>query len=256
MKRLALGALLAVAAAIPAQAADLPVKAPPPIIPLYNWSGFYIGGNLGYSWGRTSTDFNTTIAAANSSGSADIDGWIGGGQIGINWQTGAMVWGLEGDIQATGQKGGVTATCPLGVCVARLDVSADQKLTWVATFRARLGWLVMPTTLLYVTGGLAAGEVKTDVTLTATDALGAVQSVSGGTATTKTGWTIGAGLETALGASNWTGKIEYLYVDLGSIDNTVTATAGVVLPAALTVASNSRVTDNIIRFGLNYRFGR
>jgi outer membrane immunogenic protein len=259
MKKIAIGALLALVAAIPAQAADMPVKAAP-LVALYNWSGFYIGGNLGYSWGRSSTDLTSSIAGVTTSGSLDMEGWVGGGQIGVNWQTGATVWGLEADIQATGQKGSASANCPTGVCVLRtaIDATWEHKLTWLATFRGRLGWTVTPTTLFYVTGGLAVGEVKTDATLTTTlnSNPPTVTSASGSSSSTKTGWTVGAGIETALGASNWTGKVEYLYVDLGSNSNTVTAALPLPPPTSITVTTNSRFTDHIFRVGLNYRFGR
>jgi outer membrane immunogenic protein len=256
MKRIALGALLAVAAAIPAQAADMPVKAAPPIIPLYNWSGFYIGGNLGYSWGRSSTDafIGSTAGAtlATASRSADLDGWLGGFQLGFNWQSGNTVWGFEADIQATGQKASWTSSCATALCAAvPITATLDHKLDWFSTFRLRLGWTFTPTTLLYITGGGVVGEVKNDLTLSSPTV-----TAIGSRSNTEVGWTIGAGLETALGASNWTGKLEYLYLDIGSSSDVLTTT----IPAAgggfLTLNRNSRVTDHIFRVGLNYRFGR
>jgi outer membrane immunogenic protein len=258
VKKIALGALLALAAAVPAQAADIPARvvSKAPVVVLYNWSGFYIGGNIGYSWGRSGTDATlgstTGTVFGTGFGSADLDGWIGGGQIGFNWQTGNTVFGLEADIQATGQKGSTTGSCAAGVCAfPALTGTLDQKLDWLATFRARLGWTFTPTTLLYITGGAALGEVKSDATVT-----GALVTNTASFSNSKWGWTIGAGIEAALGASNWTGKIEYLYVDLGSANNTLTTTIAA-LPAGFVVLNaNSRVTDHIFRVGLNYRFGR
>ena len=120
-------ALLSVFAASPAMAADLPVKAPPaPVMaPVWNWTGFYIGVNGGYSWGRSSRDLNffnplngATIATA-SGGGRDLDGGVFGGQIGYNWQTSNWVFGIEADAQWTGQKGGTTVLCPVAGCFPR-----------------------------------------------------------------------------------------------------------------------------------------
>jgi outer membrane immunogenic protein len=258
VKKLALG-LLSLAATVHAQAADIPIpdSAPvkSPVFITYNWSGLYIGGNAGYSWGLSSADITSSIAGGTVSGSRGMNGWVGGAQIGLNMQTGAIVLGLEADIQATGQKASETATCAPGVCVAgtTLNASFEQKLPWFATVRGRLGWTVMPTALLYVTGGLAVGEVKTSGTLTAT-LPPTVTSASGSSSTIKIGWTVGAGVEAALGGSNWTVKIEYLYVDLGSDSTTVTAALPAPPPASVSVTSNLRFTDHIARAGLNYRF--
>src|ERR1044072_7755808 len=193
MKKKLLGALAGIALAAPvgtALAADLrlPVKAPVVApVAVYNWTGFYGGVNVGYSWGRDPYDIagassvrtrvfrgfgtagETLISDATAagpgfagSGTANIDGFVGGGQIGYNWQTGGMVWGLETDIQWTGQKGStqfcLAAGCPLGSFVA----NADYHLRWFGPLRARAGVLIDPRVLLYVTGGLAYGQVTTD----------------------------------------------------------------------------------------------
>lgn len=112
--------------------------------------------------------------------------------------------------------------------------------------------------LLYVTGGLAVGEVKStsSVTTTTSTALSfgtppGPTSVSAlaGASSTQAGWTIGAGVEGAI-AGNWTAKLEYLYVDLGTVNSTFAGVA----PFAPLVTS-THVTDNIVRAGVNYRFG-
>jgi outer membrane immunogenic protein len=113
-----------------------------------------------------------------------------------------------------------------------------------------LGWTVTPTMLLYITGGGAWGEVKHDLTISSPTA-----TATGSSSGDRVGWTIGAGLEAALGASNWTGKIEYLYVDLGSTGNTLTSTIPALGGGFLTLTRSTRITDNIFRVGLNYRFG-
>jgi len=255
-------ALLSAFASSPAMAADLPVKAPPPApAPVWSWSGFYIGLNGGYSWGRSSRDVNffdprtgATFATASGAG-RDIDGGLFGGQIGYNWQTSNWVFGIEADAQWTGQQGSTTALCgvvagcfPGGPGVATTATLTD-KLEWFGTIRGRVGVTFTPTFLLYVTGGGAYGSVKSDVTL-GTFANGIPVAFGGSRSTDRFGWTVGAGIEWMF-ANNWSAKIEYLYMDLGSISNSVvfpTAT----LPLGVNV--NSNITDNIFRGGINYHF--
>ena len=274
MKRILLSALL-VASAVPALAADLAVKARPmpAPIPVWTWDGFYIGINGGYSWGRSNTTvsyFNTITGApiippAGSITDAgfNLDGGVFGGQIGYNWQFSSWLFGLEADAQWSGQKGSAAFLCSAagllpGACfpgstflpVGTLGVglAVDKKLEWFGTVRGRLGVLASPTWLLYVTGGLAFGEVQTDAVLTSITAGGAVVALAGSSSKTHAGWTIGGGIEGNLGG-NWTAKAEYLYMDLGTFDTTVT------VPAALIGANiSSRVTDNIFRVGINYHF--
>jgi outer membrane immunogenic protein len=265
-------ALLALAA-VPALSADLPVKAPPPVAVVYSWTGFYVGGNVGYSWGESETDvayFNATTGAAIpppagsiTSAKLDLDGWIAGLQAGYNWQTGRLVLGIEADIQWSGQKGDANYLCaatatggpclpgatflPAGTAGAGLNL--EQKLQWFGTLRGRLGHTLTPTSLFYVTGGLAWGNIKTNAALTGTTA--AVPAVTA-TATasdssTEVGWVLGLGLEAVL-SGRWTGKIEYLYMDLGSVSGSVTNTV-----TNVRANYSSDITDNIIRVGLNYK---
>jgi outer membrane immunogenic protein len=173
--------------------------------------------------------------------------------------------GIEIDIQATGQKGGLDFVCPAGICAAPIigaavvpggpiTASYDQKLTWFGTVRGRAGALVTPTVLAYVTGGLAYGEVKSDLLVSGTNGLVPVSAAFSNT-TTRAGWTAGAGIEGRLGGG-WTAKIEYLYIDLGNVPTgpfVTPITSLVVGPVAITF--NSRVTDHIARVGINYLFG-
>jgi outer membrane immunogenic protein len=266
MKRILTATLSLVAlSAAPALAADLPVKAPAPapmMAPVWNWNGFYIGVNGGYSWGGSSRDvtfFNpvTGVALTTGTGGDDrhMDGGLFGGQIGYNWQMSNWVFGLEFDAQWTGQKGDTTVLCPVAGCfgtAARPTAATlEDKLDWFSTFRGRLGFTVTPNVLLYATGGAVWGEVETNVSLTALTAAGVPVTSFGSNKTDRFGWTVGAGIE-AMFAPNWSAKIEYLYVDLGSIDNSA------ILPAssgrALGASVSSRITDNIIRAGINYHF--
>ena len=161
-KAFAASALIAVAATSVASAADMApryTKAPPPIVEVWNWTGFYIGGNVGYSWGRSSDTSTFTNGAGTvlftSADRANMDGVIGGAQIGYNWQLQNWVWGLEADIQGSDQKGSRNFLCSTSVCTPPFGVIAvfpgpavpvalDQKLEWFGTVRGRIGVLATP----------------------------------------------------------------------------------------------------------------
>ena len=284
-------AALALSAPVSAVAADLPrampVKAPVMAPVVYNWTGFYVGGNAGYSFGRNPyevagtstvrtrefrafglpaetllTDVTVAGPAFIGAGTANINGAVAGGQIGYNWQSAQWVFGLETDLQWTGQRGStsfcLTAACPLGSFV----VNADYKLQWFGTARARAGWLVDPRVLLYVTGGAAYGQVKADY---AAGILG-LPLLASSVSTTRLGWTVGGGIEGML-SPNWTVKAEYLYVDLGTTASgalggaTTTILANVpgqgfttVIDTTFAGTARARVRDNIVRIGINYHF--
>lgn len=273
-------------------AADLAVphihtKAPPVVVdPGYNWSGFYAGINVGYGWGRSATtaDFIDSGGGAqlnSSAGTFDLNGVTGGGQIGYNWQREMFVAGFEADFQGSGQKGRFDALCagaPAGlqdgVCTPghRGDNTFDpalpvtfnltQKLDWFGTVRGRLGVAVTPRVLLYGTGGLVYGRVSTAGSVSAIN-VGGFPGADGGTftpvaasfssSTTKVGWTAGAGIEGAF-ADNWSVRLEYHYVDLGTVSGTLATPVIALSGAPLVVGYRSHVTDNILRFGVNYRF--
>ena len=248
-----------------AMAADLPVKAPPPVMaPIWSWSGFYVGLNGGYSWGRSSRDLNffnpltgATFATASGAG-RDLDGGVFGGQIGYNWQTSNWVFGIEADAQWTGQQGSTTALCGVAGCFlagvpATVGTTATltDKLEWFGTIRGRVGVTVTPTALLYVTGGGAYGSVKTDLALATVTANGVPITIAGSRSTDRFGWTVGAGAEWMF-ASNWSGKIEYLYMDIGSVSNSVVLPTASGLPLGANVSS--RITDSVFRGGINYHF--
>ena len=198
--RVLLGSIAAVAMITSATAADLPVKAPPPapvMAPVWNWSGFYIGVNGGYSWGRSSRDLNFfnplngVSLTTGTGGGRDLDGGVFGGQLGYNWQTGNWVLGIETDAQWTGQKGSTTVLCPVVGCfptavAAGTGVGAalSDKLEWFGTFRGRGGVLVTPSVLLYATGGLAYGSLQTDLALSGFTATGAPVTIAGSRSTT------------------------------------------------------------------------
>jgi outer membrane immunogenic protein len=181
-----MAALIAAGSAVSAQAADLPYGSRAPYTvnqPLnaYSWAGPYLGGNLGYGWGTVSN--NPTRPS----------GFVGGVQAGYNWQTGPWVFGVEGDIQATGAD----------------DTFAPWKFSnpWFGTVRGRAGYTVS-NVLFYGTAGLAFGELSGQT-------FGLAESH------TNAGWTAGVGAEVGL-LPNWSAKIEYLYVDLSSSNFVIT----------------------------------
>ncbi len=261
-------------------------KAPPMVDPGYDWSGFYAGVNVGYGWGRSSTvgSFNDATSGELLSSTAnkfDMNGVTGGGQVGYNWQRANWVFGLEADIQASGQKGSTTAVCAgasgtlNGLCTLGhhgdivnnpgLPVTSDltEKLEWFGTVRGRVGSTITPSVLVYATGGLAYGEISTTETVTGTNISGlpgqdgatrTPVAASFSNSTTKVGWTAGAGVEGALGG-NWTAKLEYLYLDLGTVSGSFTTPIVAPSGAFLATGYSSHVTDNVLRAGVNYRFG-
>ena len=240
-------------------AADLPVKPvyKAPAVAPYSWTGFYVGGNVGYSWGNT----DSTVSAPNLailgitgfSDSLSPDGIIGGGQIGYNWQANAnWVLGIEADIQASGQKDSDSFSDPFNFIqriTGTVSFSHEEKLTWFGTVRGRVGYIFWNNAMLYGTGGLAYGHVDSSLTATvSSNIVNASANFSG--SDTKVGWTVGAGIEGPLGNSQkWTWKVEYLYLDLGSVDYSFNGG-----PTIGPVTFSTDVTDNIVRGGINYRF--
>jgi outer membrane immunogenic protein len=258
-------AAFALAGVTAASAADLPVrtytKAPVYVDPGFNWSGFYLGGNVGYSWGRsrnteTISQLATGVGLATGTASNDVNGAIGGGQFGYNWQMSNWLFGLETDIQGSGERGSSIFNCV--ACAdngSTITTTLTQKLDWFGTARARAGILATPTLLLYGTGGFAYGEVKTGGSITASNPSGAVVNTTfPGTSSTRAGWTAGAGVEGRI-AGNWTWKLEYLYMDLGTVSAGPIAT-GITVPRRVEggASYSSHFTDNIVRVGVNYLF--
>jgi outer membrane immunogenic protein len=209
-------------------------------VPIYSsWTGLYLGANAGYSWGQSKFD-GTFAGGRAASDSEKINGAIGGVQSGYNHQFGAWVFGWEADFQASGEKGG--STFPGAIAV----ITTDHKLEWFGTARSRLGFLATQSILLYGTAGVAYGQVKDSATVT----LVGIGSGTGTFKDVKAGWTAGGGVEGLLG-NGWSAKLEYLYMDLGKTEQTL---ASPVLGG--TVATETRrTTDNIVRAGLNYRWG-
>jgi outer membrane immunogenic protein len=261
-----------------AMAADLPLKAPPYQPPPPSWTGFYIGANIGGVWGDPKVNYEPndlvslglfkSLRGAPLPASIDTSGVLGGLQAGYNWQIGSALIGAEADIDWSDAKGSVSREGTIGTIApfANSVVAAD-KVKWLGTVRARLGYLPTPNLLVFGTGGFAYGEVEHSGAYTASlptsgilipvgyDCFANVPCFSGSTSNTAFGWTVGGGLEYAI-ARNWTIRGEYLYVNLESTSFTEAATS---LPFLATVPSSftanfSRTKLNIARAALNYRF--
>jgi outer membrane immunogenic protein len=264
MKKLFLGSLslFVLAAAGSADAADIVVKAPPAPV-AYSWAGPYIGGTLGYGWGtfdpRTSTtvqpggEFNPVgIAAFNALGIQSINdtGFNGGFEAGYNWEQGAVVFGVEADIESF-QLSGTATTGPVaytggGGDTVSLISHADTN--WLATVRGRLG-IAGPSWLAYVTGGAAFTDLHGNFSFSdAAFGITETASVSG----VQTGYTVGGGVETKL-AQQWSVKVEYLYVKFPSLSTSGILGAGLlVVPQPFSHSVD--LSANIVRVGLNYHF--
>ncbi len=236
-----------------ASAADLAAqpysKVPAYVQPVYEWTGPYLGLNVGYGWGR-SADTSSLSAGGppffTDTLRSNMNGVVGGGQIGYNWQFQNWLGGFEADFQGTSQGSTHSFTCPTGVCAPGVAVPATltQKLDWFGTLRGRAGIVVTPQVLLYGTGGLAYGQVDSYSTLPGATTANKVNA----------GWTVGGGIE-GLIAGNWTVRLEYLYLDLGRISSSFTSGAAALGGGTLASGFSSRVTDNIVRVGVNYKFG-
>jgi outer membrane immunogenic protein len=246
-----------------ASAADMAVKAPyAPPPPLWSWTGFYVGINGGYSTGADDYTQSLVIPPApavtfSSFGSNTINpkGGLFGGQIGFNYQTGPVVWGVEGDWQWANQHNTACGMFCLvnnvpGVVTAVLGTSVDQKLKSFATVRGRIGW-ANDGWLAYITAGGAWAKIDETDTIVVAPPLAAQgasfsNSVSGGV--------YGAGIEVRL-FGGWTGKLEYLHMDLSGTTNTFAVLPPIATPASPLSTTTSRIRDDIFRVGLNYKIG-
>ncbi|WP_170149626.1 outer membrane protein [Rhodoplanes roseus] len=230
----------AMAADLPAR---MPVKAPPVMAPPFSWTGAYIGANVGYSWGRQKTSVG--LGPIGLEETQDVNGVVGGVQGGFNWQVGQWVFGMENDIQASGQEG--DSFYPLGLGLAApggIGISAEHKLRWFGTARSRLGYTGFDNrVMIYATGGAAYGEVKSNYDIV----FGGIPAASLDLKNTRFGWTAGGGIEWAA-SSNWSMKLEYLYLDLGKEE------ASIAILGAPIAGLESTFTDHIVRVGANYRF--
>ncbi len=186
----------------------------------FNWTGLYIGAQVGYGWGNTTAE-SGPLAGFNQTYDYNTNGAVGGGHLGYNWQAQNLVFGIETDIEASGISGGGRGS---------LGFQHDTDINWIGSLRGRLG-VAYDRTLFYATAGWAYGDVQID------KGFGSYSDV-------RSGWTAGAGVEHAF-SSNMTMRFEYRYTDLGS--TTATSTA-------LTSIDKSDVDFHAVRAGVSFKF--
>jgi outer membrane immunogenic protein len=259
---LQIGATFMALLASPAMAADMPIKTslPLPAAPAFSWTGLYFGLNAGWLGAnnamvnQATPGFEEDSLAALSTGDFSLgnkSGFIGGAEIGYNYQFNNWVAGIEADIQGiAGQavNGSITSTTT-GLS-STLAGSMDTR--WLGTLRGRLGFLPAPTLLVYGTGGLAYSEVEANTSLTQSDT--STNFTGGGKgddfAYLVTGWTAGAGAEWMF-TQNWSAKLEYLHYDLGTTSFTWQATDNNVGGVYQNETTSFHNQGNIVRVGLN-----
>jgi outer membrane immunogenic protein len=215
--------------------------------PAFNWTGAYVGGQVGYGWSRTDTgttrmyedadglDESTysPIPAFSYSGS----GLIGGAEAGYNWQTGNVVLGIVGDVSGAKIRGSHTDDSAL--------FSVDSTIDWLSTARINVG-VPMGKVLLFGTGGLAVGGVTSELH----DVYDSGSTIINSTAsTTNVGWTLGAGVAAAV-TPNWIVKAEYLYVDLGTENVSFSEES----PGFPLITSSGTTKANVVKFAIDYKF--
>jgi outer membrane immunogenic protein len=248
-------ALAAVMCASAAQAADMRVKAvkAPVVAAPFSWSGFYLGVHAGVGWGRNQwSDFHDPIVANNNSVPGPdavykVNGAVAGGQIGFNWQVNWAVFGIEADASWAHIEGSGNNSPPFGVNCLQQDGGCQSKIDSLGTITGRFG-VAFDRALVYVKGG--AAWVNEDHTTGHTDLLFPAFSYSATTSETRWGWTIGGGAEFAV-SPNWSGKIEYNYIDLR--DEVIAFTFSP--PQTFGAAGTLQRTLHILKLGVNYRFG-
>ena len=242
--RFALGYAGAVAPAGGGMYTKAPVAAAQP----WSWSGFYLGAHAGYGWVRDPFS-NLTLLDTVVLNGVDSSGFVGGAQAGANWQSGRVVGGLEVDVSGSAIKGSATKSVTV---VATSQATQTDKMDWFGSARARLGYLVTPSLLLYGTGGPGWARTVTDQeTIITVPGVPPPSTTSLVTPTWMFGWTAGAGAEARLWNTNWLARVEYLHYDFGSrsFNQFIPAPGG----GPIVTTSFGHVTNDVVRAGLSYK---
>ena len=241
---IALGVFVPASAFAADLAARMPVKAPPVAATIFSWSGFYIGGHVGYAWGRSMTDVGLPDALDCGGGlscesiSHDVDGAFGGGYIGYNWQVNSFVFGLEAEGGYIGAKNTVfSAIAP--------DHRFETSYGGYGAFTGRLG-VAVDRVLFYGKGGLAVARIRNEAL---DDFPTPDPDHIGRSDTTRLGWAAGGGMEYAF-TNNWIVRAEYLYMQF---DNKTVFDLG---DAPARIPSPYTFHDHLhtARVGLAYKF--
>lgn len=229
-------------------AADMPAKAPiraPAEAVAYSWTGFYVGAHIGGVWGYEDQHQVRVVALPippDPFGGHTTRGFLAGGQVGVNWQTGSWVLGLEAQASWTNADGE-------HLIAPSNDTIARTELNWLATVALRIGY-AWDRTLLYIKGGAAV--VNEDFALIPINIAG-LRAVTGDQ--TRLGWMVGAGIERALW-SNWSVKLEYNYMDFGrDTYSFIFQGGGPGLNGFLCCDSSFDQHMHVVKAGINYRFG-
>jgi outer membrane immunogenic protein len=232
-----------------------PVLAAPPA-PMFNWSGFYVGGNAGGAWGRDPVQMHSGTASGDGLAENNAEtltlhsnAFVGGIQAGYNWQAGSWVLGLESDFNSLRLRASQgPATFPY-VSASTFTVSQSVRTNWLFTARPRLGFAAN-SLLIYATGGVAVTDLHYNESILNV-VLGGGGTENASLSKTETGWTAGGGVELAL-PSNWSVRAEYLHAEFGGGSVSGVHVNPSVPPGVHTL---SRLSVDMVRAALNYRFG-
>jgi outer membrane immunogenic protein len=229
-----------------ASAADLrPVyKAPP--VPVFTWTGVYIGAHVGYGWGDSSASPTGIVGLLVNPFDVSHDGFLAGGTLGVNYQSGNIVLGVEGEWSWTNIDGSNNSTILFGL-IPGATLNGTYSNNWIANISGRIG-VAFDTVLVYGKAGIAWANNDYSVTATIPGALNYASTIS----ETETGWLVGLGVEWAF-ARNWSMKIEGNYMDFGQKNRTF---AGIPIGGGFALPVNSDIDSHIgtIKVGINYRF--
>ena len=263
MKRLLIGSAAIAAMSFNgiAFAADMAVKAPPSAPPpvVNTWTGCYVGADAGGNWGHddgfktTATSFVPNpgiggLPVGQGSQGIDLNGIIGGGYVGCNYQAGVWVLGIEGDWSWTNKEGSATTNTINSTGLFNPRDNWELQERWLATVRGRLGY-TWDSWLLYVTGGAAWAKLDSSLTVPTSTPIIGFQS------DTRSGWTIGGGLEHLLGYG-WAVRAEFLYVQFPSwLTFTHASGSAPTFPFGWVTNQNvAALHDYVFRLGLSYKF--
>jgi outer membrane immunogenic protein len=243
MRKILLSTVAFAALASQAFAADLPSRKEAPVYiapaPIFTWTGFYVGVQLGGAFGNT----NLNVPAFNYAKNLTNNGVFGGGMVGYNYQINNWVLGLQGEFNGAG--GGSSTNTGYGVYGnAIVGVTAKTTQPWIASIDGRLGYAV-DKALFYAIGGVAFTQLDPSVTYT----IGTLAATSYKNNRSLTGYDVGGGVEYAF-TNNWTGRVEYRYYGFNSSNNNNGALFGTPY-----LYRNGNLTDNTVRVGLAYKFG-
>jgi outer membrane immunogenic protein len=286
MKRALLVSALMLAAPA-AQAADMALKAPPPLAPACVWCGWYIGGSIGYGWGNSGNvvpsasgtqngvfgdgpaQLAAELAGINSGAlSTNPKGVLAGAHFGYNQQINRLVWGFEADYSGANITGSVARSTLVPVVgtvdTTTTNITANERLRSFGTVRGRLGFTLAENLLVYGTGGFAYGQASSSTAINMVHTVGGgvvagdtFTPTSGSASRMMSGWTAGVGGEWAF-TPHWSIKAEYLYYNLGNLNystGTITGISGGGLPFTfVNVAASAHFAGSIARTGISYHF--